>query len=264
MQMTKLAFGVSYCGRAYYGWQKQSHSDNTIQHHVDYALSFVANHPVESICAGRTDSGVHGTGQVIHMETEAVRSLQSWKMGVNTNLPRDIRIDWVVPVDSDFHARFSAHYRRYQYVIADESLGSAIFHGLVTPCRHRLDERAMHEAAQVLLGEQDFSSFRAAQCQSNTAQRYVEHITVYRSHGFVVVDIQANAFLYHMVRNIVGSLLVIGQGKKSALWLKELLDKRDRRQAPATALADGLYLVEVGYSSSYNIPLGGVELPFIT
>ncbi len=254
---------MSYCGKGYYGWQKQSHSDNTIQYYLDSALSGVANHKIESICAGRTDSGVHGTGQVVHIETSAERTMHGWKMGANSNLPRNIRVDWVMPVSDDFHARFSAKYRRYHYVIADNSIGSAIFDALVTPCRFPLNEKAMHDAAQALLGENDFTSFRAAQCQSNTPNRCIEHIHVYRAHSFVIVDIQANAFLYHMVRNIVGALLMIGQGKYRASWLKELLDKKDRTLAPATALADGLYLVEVGYEPSNNIPIGVVELPFI-
>lgn len=264
MQMKKIAFGISYCGKGYYGWQKQAHSNNTVQHHVDSALSVVANHQIESVCAGRTDSGVHGTGQVIHIQTDAERTQRSWKMGVNTNLPKNIRVDWVYPVDDDFHARFSATYRRYQYIIIDDSVGSAIFDGLVTPCRYQLDVHSMHEAAQALLGENDFSSFRAAQCQSNTPNRYIEHIRVYRAKQCIVVDIQANAFLYHMVRNIVGALLVVGQGKQPSDWLGELLLKKNRRLAPATAPADGLYLVEVGYPDADNIPTSPIALPFAT
>lgn len=259
----KLALGVSYNGRDYYGWQKQSHSNNTVQYHVEKALSFVADEPLALVCAGRTDSGVHGTGQVIHIETSAYRKSYSWQMGANSQLPRDIRIEWVTGVSADFHARFSAHYRRYQYVIEDNSVGNAIFHGQVTPVREKLDVSAMHQAAQCLLGEQDFSSFRAAQCQSNTPFRRVDFVRVYRNGGFVIVDIQANAFLYHMVRNIVGSLLQIGKGKKPITWLSAVLSAQNRREAAATAVASGLYLIEVGYDSVYNLPRGGKQLPFM-
>lgn len=260
--MIKLAFGVSYCGRGYYGWQKQPHSDNTIQHHIEAALSKVANEPINLSCAGRTDSGVHGTGQIIHIETTAVRPLRGWRMGTNSYLPENIRINWVCGVSDDFHARFSAKYRRYQYIIEDNSGGNAVFSGLVTPCRYALNEKAMHEAAQFLLGENDFSSFRAAQCQSHSAHRNVHFIRVFRSNGFIVVDIQANAFLYHMVRNIVGALIAVGQGKYPPAWFAELLAARNRCLAPPTAIADGLYLIEVGYESVYNIPDNPITLPF--
>ncbi len=254
----RLALGVSYRGTRYCGWQKQAHSDNTVQYHVEAALSQVANHPVSTRCAGRTDSGVHSTGQVIHMDTMAERSAHNWQSGTNRYLPRDIRINWVKTVDSDFHARFSAIYRRYHYVIEDNSVGHAIFTGLVTPYRYRLDVEKMHRAAQCLLGEQDFSSFRASQCQSNTSFRHIDFVNISRSHDnrFVIVDIQANAFLYHMVRNIVGALLMVGRGKYSSQWLEELLLARDRKKAPATASADGLYLIAVGYPSTYHLSPG--------
>ncbi len=258
----KIALGISYCGRDYYGWQKQSHTDNTVQYYVEKSLSVVANEPIALCCAGRTDSGVHSTGQVIHIETDVVRSLYSWKMGANTQLPKDIRINWVQEVADDFHARFSATYRRYHYVIEDNSCGNAIFNGLITPYRFALDTDKMHQAAQCLIGEQDFSAFRAAQCQSNTPYRCVDFVNVYRSGNFVIVDIQANAFLYHMVRNIVGSLLLVGQGKKEVTWLGELLIKKNRNKAGATAPASGLYLVEVGYPDRYGIPIGDNALPF--
>lgn len=256
--------GVSYRGNSYNGWQRQAHSTNTVQGHVEAAIATVANEPIDSICAGRTDSGVHGTGQVIHFDTHAERSDYSWLMGTNRNLPRDIRIDWVKPVSEDFHARFSAHYRRYHYVIEDNSIGNAIFLGLITPYRHALDAEAMHEAAQYLLGEKDCSSFRAAQCQSNTPFRHINFVNVTRHGRFVVVDIQANAFLYHMVRNIVGALLLVGQGKHSPAWLDDILATKDRTKAPATAPADGLYLVEVGYDKIHELPINSAPLPFLS
>ncbi len=260
-EFTRIAMGISYRGCAYNGWQRQPHCPDTVQGHLEAALSQVANAPIETTCAGRTDSGVHGTGQVIHFDTPAQRSEYGWKMGVNTNLNKDIRVNWVREVDADFHARFSANSRRYHYVIEDDSVGNALFHQLITPCRQPLDAEAMHEAGQYLLGEQDFSSFRAAQCQSNTAFRHVDFVRVSRHGAFVVVDIQANAFLYHMVRNIVGALLLVGQGKCQPAWVGEVLAAKDRRQAPATAPADGLYLVDVGYKD-YAFP-APPALPFV-
>ncbi len=250
----RIAMGVSYRGNAYNGWQRQPHCPSTVQEQLENALSRVANAPVETLCAGRTDTGVHATGQVIHFDTAAERSAYGWQMGANTNLPKDIRVDWVREVTSDFHARFSAHYRRYHYVIEDNSVGNAIFHGLITPWRTALDVERMHAGGQYLLGEQNFSSFRAAQCQSNTAFRHIDFIAVKRYGKRVVVDIQANAFLYHMVRNIVGALLVVGQGKRPPEWMAALLGAQDRRQAPATAPADGLYLVAVGYAEACGLP----------
>ncbi|MGY0398754.1 MAG: tRNA pseudouridine(38-40) synthase TruA [Ostreibacterium sp.] len=259
----RLAFGISYCGKGYYGWQKQLHSSNTIQYWLEKALSAVANQSITSYSAGRTDSGVHATGQVIHIETDAIRSLHGWQMGVNTHLPVNIRVNWVAEVSDNFHARFSANYRRYQYIIEENSIGHALFAGLITPYRHTLVVEKMHEAAQYLLGENDFSSFRAAQCQSNTSYRHIDAISVIRKNQYVIVDIQANAFLYHMVRNIVGALFLVGEEKQSPKWMGELLAKKCRQLAPATAIADGLYLVEIGYSLRYNIVKGGKLLPFL-
>lgn len=261
--MTQVALGISYRGTHYYGWQKQKHSDNTVQYHVERALSHVADHSVELVCAGRTDSGVHGLGQVIHISTPAQRSSHGWVRGANSHLPRDIRVNWAKVVADDFHARFSAIYRRYQYVIADKSLGNAVFDGLVTCHRYALDEKLMHEAAQCLLGEQDFSSFQAAQCQSQTPFRYIDFVHVYRVRGFVIIDIQANAFLYHMVRNIAGALMLVGSGKEPITWLSEVLLAKDRTQSAATAKAHGLYLIEVGYAKEHQIPVGYSPLPFV-
>lgn len=262
-QMKRIAMGISYRGNRYNGWQRQSHCRNTIQENVEQAVSAIANEPISLICAGRTDSGVHGTGQVVHFDTTATRDTYSWKMGTNRHLPRDIRVHWVKSVNNDFHARFSARYRRYHYVIEDASIGHAIFTGLVTPYRDALDAERMHLAAQCLLGEQDFSSFRAAQCQSNTPFRQIDFINVTRHKNFVIVDIQANAFLYHMVRNIVGALLLVGNGKHDIDWLTATLAAKDRRQAPATAAADGLYLVAVGYDQAFSLPTDNPSLPFV-
>ena len=258
----KLAFGISYNGCSYFGWQNQPHTKNTVRFHIDHAISKVANQKINSVCAGRTDSGVHSTGQVIHVETDAIRKLRGWQMGTNKYLPKSIRVDWVKNVADSFHARFSANYRRYQYIIADKSHGSAIFHGLLLSCRYDLNAGLMHQASQCLLGKQDFTSFRASRCQSKTAFRNVQEISVYRFKEYIVIDIRANAFLYHMVRNIVGALLTIGQGKESPEWMLQLLSKKDRRQAPSTAPSQGLYLVEVGYEDIYEIPQNKIYLPF--
>lgn len=257
----RLAMGIAYRGTHYYGWQRQRHSDNTVQFHVEKAIAHTAAHDVKTFCAGRTDSGVHAAGQVIHFDSCAKRSLRGWCMGVNTRLPKDIRVGWVKEVDADFHARFSAVYRRYQYVV-DDTGGSAIFNELSAPCRQPLSSEKMHQAAQYLLGEQDFSSFRAAQCQSNTPFRRIDFINVYRSQARIIIDIRANAFLYHMVRNIVGALMLVGCGKHSPEWIDELLAAKDRRKAPATATAKGLYLIAVGYPTKYGFPDRAETLPF--
>lgn len=259
-----LAMGISYRGSAYCGWQRQRHRSDTVQETLEAAISRVANAPTNTICAGRTDSGVHASGQVIHVNTAAKRSDYGWQMGINTHLPADIRVDWVRVVGRDFHARFSANYRRYQYIIEDSSVGNAVFAGLITPYKYSLDAGAMHDAAQCLLGEHDFSSFRAAHCQSNTPFRHIDHLRVGRHQQFVVIDIQSNAFLYHMVRNIVGALLLIGNGKRDAKWLEQVFNAKDRRKAPATAAADGLYLVEVGYNEAHQLPIDSNTLPFVT
>lgn len=258
-----IALGISYRGNAYCGWQRQRHRTDTVQETLENALSYVADTPVSLTCAGRTDSGVHASGQVVQFTTSAMRDHYSWKMGTNTNLPLDIRVNWVRAVSADFHARFSATYRRYQYVIEDNSVGNALFTGLIKPYRHALDAKAMHQAAQCLLGEHDFSSFRAAQCQSNTPFRHIDHIHIFRCQQFVIIDIKANAFLYHMVRNIVGALLNVGNGKYNAHWFAQIFAAKDRRQAPATAPAEGLYLIEVGYNEAHHLPIGGAALPFV-
>ncbi len=252
----KIAMGIEYNGRNFCGWQKQKSKVRTAQGALDKSISFVANEDITTFCAGRTDAGVHASSQVIHFETNAERSIRSWHLGVNTNLDSDISVTWVKFVDDDFHARFSAKNRRYCYVIAKSNTPPAILNGLVTKGRVGLDIIEMSKAANILLGEQDFSSFRAANCQSKTAFRFIEHIRVLDEGNYIIIDIQANSFLYHMVRNIVGALLKIGEGKEDIDWFKELLGLKNRCLAPATAPADGLYLVGVGYNEKYKIPKG--------
>jgi tRNA pseudouridine38-40 synthase len=250
----KIAACVEYDGTAYCGWQRLKHAAS-VQEEVEKALSYIANESIAVVCAGRTDSGVHGLGQIIHFETQAQRSHHSWLMGTNTRLPDDIALSWVHTVTDDFHARFSALSRYYRYIILNRNSRSALLHQQV--CWHRppLDAKRMHQAAQALIGEQDFSSFRASACQAPHARRNMQAINVQRQGEFIYIDIQANAFLHHMVRNIVGSLLIIGQGKQATDWLAYLLKHKDRTLAAATAPASGLYFVQVEYPEKFALPI---------
>lgn len=249
----RIALGIEYDGQRYYGWQRQREVP-TIQAELERALAHIANEPVAVTCAGRTDAGVHATGQVVHFETPAVRPERAWTLGTNVHLPDDIAIRWAQPVAADFNARFSARARRYRYLIYNAPLRPGILHGGVTHSYYALDAGRMHRAAQCLVGEHDFSAFRASQCQSHSPWREVHWVRVSRLGHYLVVDIQANAFVHHMVRNIVGSLMVVGQGEQSEQWLAELLVSGDRRLSGATAPPDGLYLVQVSYPSEWGLP----------
>ena len=251
--MGRIAFGIEYDGAAVYGWQRQREVPS-VQEHLERALSTVADTTIEVQCAGRTDAGVHATAQVVHFETEVQRPLKAWTLGVNANLPNAIAVTWAKEVSDDFHARFSATHRRYRYVIFNAKLRPANLHHGVPHVHRELDEQKMHRAAQALLGEQDFTSFRAALCQSKTPFRNVTNVSVYRQGRYVVIDIRANAFLHHMVRNITGSLVEIGAGDKPENWIAELLAGKDRSLAAATAKPNGLYLVDVTYPDIHNIP----------
>jgi len=261
--MTRIALGIEYDGAQHYGWQRQREVPS-VQEHLEKALSTVANTPIEVQCAGRTDAGVHATGQVVHFDCDAVRPLKAWTMGVNANLPSSVAVKWCVHVSDDFNARFSATGRRYRYVIYNHKMRPAILEQGITHIHRPLNEQLMHEAAQALLGEQDFSAFRAALCQSKTPFRNVTNVTVSRHGAFVVVDISANAFLHHMVRNIVGSLVEIGSGHQPVDWIATLLAGRDRTLSAATAKPNGLYLVKVDYPDTFGLPeqpLGPLFLP---
>lgn len=251
----RIALGVEYAGDAYSGWQIQkSPSLPTVQGELQRALGRIADHPITVHCAGRTDKGVHATAQIVHFDCAIDRGSKAWTQGANSLLPRDIRVIWAQPVAEDFHARFSATHRRYIYVLRPSSHASAFSHGRSLALPVDLDCHAMNAAAQYLLGEQDFSAFRAAGCQSKTANRCVQRISVTRENGMIIVDIQANAFLLHMVRNIVGSLIVVGRDQRPGGWIAELLSARSRSLAAKTAEPDGLYLVEVGYPEHYGLP----------
>lgn len=245
---------LEYDGSKFYGWQSQQAGLRCVETLVAKAVSQVANHPVELVCAGRTDAGVHASHQVVHFDTSAVRSERSWVLGINTALPADVSLQWVTQAPATFHARFSAVSRRYRYIIYNRPVRTAHLAKRVTWHYHRLDADLMHQAAQLLLGEQDFSAFRASGCQSRTPNRNIHFIQVARFGDYVVVDVQANAFLHHMVRNITGSLMRVGQGEAPVEWIAEVLAGRDRRLGGVTAPPDGLYLVDVNYPDAGFLP----------
>ncbi|NVC63732.1 tRNA pseudouridine(38-40) synthase TruA [Vibrio sp. 05-20-BW147] len=259
----RIALGIEYNGTDYFGWQRQREVAS-VQEKLEKALSKVANHPVEVQCAGRTDAGVHGTGQVVHFDTNVERKMVAWTMGANANLPKDIAVRWAKEVPDEFHARFSATARRYRYIIFNHALRPGILGSGVSHYHGDLDEKKMHEAGQYLLGENDFTSFRAVQCQSLSPFRNMIHLNVTRHGHYVVIDIKANAFVHHMVRNITGSLIMVGRGEQDPEWIKWLLEAKDRKFAGPTAKAEGLYLVDVDYPEEFDLPresIGPLFLP---
>lgn len=259
----KIALGIEYEGANYSGWQRQSHI-NSVQQTLEQAISQIAQTKIGVTCAGRTDAGVHATGQVVHFECPVERKLSAWTLGANTLLPDDIAIRWAHPVPADFDARFSATARRYRYIIFNNRFRPGILRQGVTQVYEPLDAEKMHIAAQSLVGEKDFSAFRASHCQSNTPFRNVHKVSVVRLGQYLVVDITANAFLHHMVRNIVGSLVEIGKGEAQVEWIAELLANKDRTLAAATAKANGLYLIDVTYPAKFELPrtpVGPLFLP---
>lgn len=250
----RIALGIEYVGTSFQGWQSQRHTAATVQGCLEEALSRVAAAPTAVVAAGRTDAGVHAHGQVVHFDTDALRDETAWVLGVNRYLPPAVSVQWARAVPDAFHARFSAQWRRYCYVIHDARARSALLAGRVTWCHHFLDTDRMAQAAQALIGEHDFSSFRGQDCQAKSPVRVVHSLTVVRRGPLVVLEIQANAFLHHMVRNIAGVLMSIGKGDRSVPWAGEVLAYRDRRLGGVTAPPDGLYLVAVGYPASFGLP----------
>ena len=248
----RIVLGIEYDGSAYAGWQWQ-HGKRTLQSELQTALSRVANQAITVICAGRTDAGVHALEQVVHFDTDVPRDLKAWMMGGNSFLPDDIRITWALPAVADFHARYSAIARFYRYRIFNRPMKSALLRTQTTWCYAPLDADNMHLAAQYLLGEHDFTSFRAQGCQSKSPKRLMHFIDVYRQDNQVIIDICANAFLHHMVRNIAGVLMEIGAGRQAVDWTAHLLKVKDRSQAAATAAPYGLYLGAVFYPEQYAI-----------
>lgn len=250
----RIALGIEYSGTNYYGWQAQP-GLATIQGALQEALSKVANEPVFLFCAGRTDANVHAVGQVVHFDTRAKRHIDAWLWGTNTHLPPSIVVRWARAVDYSFHARFTATARRYRYVIYNHPIRPGILNQRVVWHYYPLDIEPMQEAGQYLIGEQDFSSFRSSQCNSKTPMRNVMAFNIERHEHYVILTIEANAFLHHMVRNIVGVLLKIGAGFKEPRWMQEVLQAKSRKMAAETAPPDGLYLTRVTYPEPYIFPI---------
>jgi tRNA pseudouridine38-40 synthase len=245
----RIALGIEYDGSQYAGWQSQKAGQGvrTIQGEVEAALSRVADHRVEVVCAGRTDAGVHATAQVIHFDTEAQRTERAWVFGANANLPKDVCVLWAKPVADDFHARFSARRRSYRYVIYTRPVRPTFLAYRVTWDHRALAVDRMRAAALFLLGEHDFSSYRAVACQAKSPVRTLNRLDVTAQGPFIFLDVEANAFLHHMVRNIAGVLMTIGAGEQPPEWAREVLEARDRTQGGITAPPYGLYLTDVHY-----------------
>ena len=249
----RIALGIEYDGTSYNGWQRQKNGIG-IQQRLEEALSVVADESIEVHCAGRTDTGVHASGQVVHFDTSAERSDRGWLLGANTNLPPDISVGWATRVSDEFHARFSATARSYRYQILNRLQRSALHRHRAWWVHQPLDEKRMHDAAQQLVGEHDFSAFRAAGCQAKSATREVTEINVTRCGDWLTLEISANAFLMHMVRNITGTLAAIGLGEQPVGRAAEVLASRDRTAAGVTAPAHGLTLVSVEYPDEFGVP----------
>ncbi|MDJ0711469.1 MAG: tRNA pseudouridine(38-40) synthase TruA [Woeseiaceae bacterium] len=252
----RIALGIEYDGTSYNGWQRQK-SGLGVQQRLEEALSVVADEAIEVICAGRTDTGVHASGQVVHFDSSAERSDRGWLLGANSNLPADISVSWVRRVDDEFHARFSATGRTYRYLILNRLQRSALHRERAWWVHQPLDAARMHEAAQRLVGEHDFSAFRAAGCQAGSATREITDIDVSRDQDWITLRVSANAFLMHMVRNITGTLAAIGQGEAPLEWVTEVLEGRDRTAGGVTAPPQGLTLIAVRYPAEYAIPTPG-------
>ena len=249
----RIALGIEYDGTAYNGWQRQRTGDG-VQAHVEKALSKVADEAIEVTCAGRTDAGVHATGQVVHFDTRSERSERGWLLGANTNMPDDIAVIWAQPVSDEFHARFSALSRSYRYVILNCLVRSALNRHRAWWVYQDLDADRMHEAAQSILGAHDFSAFRAAGCQASTPNREIMSISVAREGDKIYIDVTANAFLQHMVRNIAGTLVAIGNGDEPVDSMARILQSRDRKQGGVAAPPHGLTLVSVQYPDEFQLP----------
>jgi len=253
--MARMALGIEYNGNAFMGWQRQSHAGRTVQGALEAAITKVADHPMDIVCAGRTDAGVHAIGQVIHFDTLARRDLHGWLLGINSNLPEDVAVSWIKEVPDDFHARYRGCARQYRYSIVNRLTRPALMRSQMTWVRHSLDDVRMHAAAKFLLGEHDYSAFRSVECQARSPVRRVHRLDVHRAGEIVSIDVVANGFLHHMVRNMVGVLIDIGTGKQDPEWAQRVLQGRDRTQGGVTAQPQGLCFMAVLYPTAYNIPV---------
>lgn len=252
--MQRFAVGIEFCGMQYRGWQTQQAGVVSLQETIEQVLSKIANEPIMLHGAGRTDAGVHATNMVAHFDTTAIRPLRGWLMGANSQLPKDISIQWIKEMDMSFHARFKAKARRYRYVVYNNPMRPALLHKQVTHIYQPLDVAKMVEAAKKFEGTHNFESFRAAACQSNQPVRHVSHCRLIQHGCYLVLDIQADGFLHHMVRNIMGCLLEIGQGMYEIDHIDEIFAAQDRTAAGITAPPDGLYFIHADYPSEFELP----------
>lgn len=259
----RIALGVEYDGSEFRGWQRQTHDPLTVQETLEKALSKVADHEVSVVCAGRTDSGVHASQQVVHFDSDSIRDEKAWTFGTNTNLPYTVAVTWAKPVDENFHARFSAQERSYRYLIYNSPVRQALLSKQVTWNYRKLDLERMRIAAQPLIGEHDFTSYRAVACQAKNPVRQVKRLELNRVGDMIVLDITANGFLQHMVRNVAGVLMAIGEGSYPTDWSKEVLEAKDRTQGGVTAPPYGLYFVGVGYPEEYVLPKASLPIPVL-
>ncbi len=249
----RIALGLEYDGRAFHGWQTQP-DGNTVQDHLERALGHIHGVPVDLLAAGRTDAGVHASGQVAHFDAVNDRPEQAWVRGVNTHLPEGIRVLWARAVAEDFHARYAAEERLYRYLLLNRPMRPALLAGQVGWCHGPLDEAAMNRAAAHLVGIHDFTAFRAAECQAKTPIRDLREASVQRDGEMLTLQFRANAFLHHQVRNMVGALVWVGLGRRPPDWVAEVLAGRDRTRAASTFMADGLYLAGVRYDARFGLP----------
>ncbi len=259
----RYAVGVEYDGTSFHGWQIQV-GVRTVQEQIQNALTIVANHPVKVQCAGRTDTGVHAFGQVIHFDSDSKRSNRNWLLGTNVNLPGDVNINWIKQVQDEFHARFSAISRSYRYVIYNGFTRSSVWRNRVVWERRPLDLALMQMAAESLIGTHDFSSFRAIGCQAKSPIRTLSRLEISKDGDIISIELEANAFLHHMVRNIAGVLISIGCGDKPVDWAREVLEHKNRTLGGITAPPQGLYLTGVGYPIEYGIPVSEQDIDHIS
>ena len=251
----RIALGLEYDGRDFCGWQSQANGLG-VQDALERALSTIADAEIRVICAGRTDTGVHASAQVVHFDTTANRPIDAWVRGTNASLPQAVAVLWAKLVSDEFHARYSARTRRYRYILLNRPQRPGLLNHRVGWYHRALDENLMRQAANYLIGEHDFSAFRAAACQAKSPVRVLRRLDISRSGDLLYFEFAANAFLHHMIRNILGALVMVGSARQTPQWVADLLTQRDRTQSAATFSADGLYLSGVDYDASWNLPVG--------